>query len=112
MTHSFDWKFNYNNNKKLCRILRTSSSELQESFNQEASDSMKHPSRYARNLLEYCCFKALSLTTQMTGHLFDKTFRRLTFDMMLAWEIPAADSQPLTNVCFSEYNEIFLGVRC
>jgi len=40
----------------------------------------------------------------MTGHLFDKTFRRLTFDMMLAWEVPAADSQPLTNVCFSEYN--------
>jgi len=40
----------------------------------------------------------------MTGHLFDKTFRRLTFDMMLAWEVPAADSPPLTNVCFSEYN--------
>ncbi|XP_019443298.1 PREDICTED: uncharacterized protein LOC109347729 isoform X2 [Lupinus angustifolius] len=34
----------------------------------------------------------------MTGHLFDKTFRRLTFDMMLAWETPAAASQPLTNV--------------
>ncbi|KAK7380051.1 hypothetical protein VNO78_32402 [Psophocarpus tetragonolobus] len=83
--------------RRCSKILRTSSSDLQESFNQEASDSMKHPSRYARNLLEYCCFKALFLTTQMTGHLFDKTFRRLTYDMMLAWEAPAADSQPLTN---------------
>ncbi|TKY44718.1 hypothetical protein E2542_SST30996 [Spatholobus suberectus] len=83
--------------RRCAKILRTSSSELQESFNHEASDSMKHPSRYARNLLEYCCFKALFLTTQMTGHLFDKTFRRLTYDMMLAWEAPAADSQPLTN---------------
>ncbi|XP_068503313.1 uncharacterized protein [Phaseolus vulgaris] len=84
--------------RRCSKILRTSSSDLQESFNQEASDSIKHRSRYARNLLEYCCFKALFLTTQMTGHLFDKTFRRLTFDMMLAWEAPAADSQPLTHV--------------
>lgn len=83
--------------RRCSKILRTSSSELQESFNQEASVSVKHPSRYAKNLLEYCCFKALALTTQMTGHLLDKTFRRLTFDMMLAWEVPAADSQPLTN---------------
>ncbi|RDX82466.1 hypothetical protein CR513_36743 [Mucuna pruriens] len=83
--------------RRCSKILRTTSSELQATFNQEASDSMKHPSRYARNLLEYCCFKALFLTTQMTGHLFDKTFRRLTYDMMIAWEAPAADSQPLTN---------------
>ncbi|XP_014515776.1 uncharacterized protein LOC106773583 isoform X1 [Vigna radiata var. radiata] len=83
--------------RRCSKILRTSSIDLQESFNQEASDSIKHPSRYARNLLEYCCFKALFLTTQMAGHLFDKTFRRLTFDMMLAWEVPAADSQPLTS---------------
>ncbi|XP_061357585.1 uncharacterized protein LOC133301888 isoform X2 [Gastrolobium bilobum] len=84
--------------RRCSKILKISSSELQESFNQEASDSIKHPSRYARNLLEYCCFKALSLTTQMTGYLFDKTFRRLTYDMMLAWEVPAAASQPLINV--------------
>ncbi|XP_017440381.1 uncharacterized protein LOC108345991 isoform X2 [Vigna angularis] len=84
--------------RRCSKILKTSSIDLQESFNQEASDSIKHPSRYARHLLEYCCFKALFLTTQMTGHLFDKTFRRLTFDMMLAWEVPAADSQPLTSV--------------
>ncbi|KAE9586056.1 hypothetical protein Lal_00010261 [Lupinus albus] len=84
--------------RRCSKILKISSSELQESFNREASDSIKHPSQYARNFLEYCCFKALSLSTRMAGHLFDKTFRRLTFDMMLAWETPAAASQPLTNV--------------
>ncbi|KAE9600268.1 hypothetical protein Lal_00046175 [Lupinus albus] len=84
--------------RRCSKILKISSSELQESFNQEASDSMKHPSQYARNFLEYCSFKALSLSTQMTGYLFDKTFRRLTFNMMLAWEAPAAASQPITNV--------------
>ncbi|KAL5172382.1 hypothetical protein HKD37_16G045149 [Glycine soja] len=43
--------------RRCSKILRTSSSDLLESFNQDASDSMKHPSRYARNFLEYCCFK-------------------------------------------------------
>ncbi|XP_058722433.1 uncharacterized protein LOC131594345 isoform X2 [Vicia villosa] len=84
--------------RRCSKILKTSSSDLQESFNQEASDSIKIPSRYARNLLEYCCFKALSLRAQMSGHLLDKNFRRLTYDMMLAWEVPAAASQPLINV--------------
>lgn len=84
--------------RRCAKILKTSSSDLQEGFNLEASDSLKNPSRYARNLLEYCCFKALSLKAQISGHLLDKTFRRLTYDMMLAWEVPAATSQPLTNV--------------
>ncbi|WJX29914.1 hypothetical protein P8452_18507 [Trifolium repens] len=84
--------------RRCAKILQTCSSDLQESFNQEASDSLKLPARYARNLLEYCCFKALSLKAQMSGNLLDKTFRRLTYDMMLAWEVPSATSLPLTNV--------------
>lgn len=83
---------------KWCRILGISSSELKESFNAEASESIKHPSRYARNFLEYCCFRTLALSTQVTGHLADKKFRRLTYDMMVAWEVPAVSSQPLVNV--------------
>lgn len=84
-----------------CRFLGIPSSELQESFNAEAAESIKHPSRYARNLLEYCCFRTLALSIQVTGHLADKKFRRLTYDMMLAWEAPAAASQPVLNVSFS-----------
>ncbi|XP_059589926.1 uncharacterized protein LOC100252490 isoform X4 [Vitis vinifera] len=79
-------------------ILGISTMELRESFDAEASDSIKHPSCFARNFLEYCCFRALALSTQVTGHLADKKFRRLTFDMMLAWEAPSATCQPLLNV--------------
>ncbi|CAK7349714.1 unnamed protein product [Dovyalis caffra] len=84
--------------RRCSKILGVSAIELQESFNAEACDSLKHPSRYARNFLEYCCFRALALSTQVTGHLADKKFRRLTYDMMLAWETPAAASQPLINI--------------
>lgn len=87
-----------------CRILGISMDELRDNFDTEASDFTKHPSRFARNFLEYCCFKALSLSTQVTGHLADKKFRRLTYDMMLAWEAPAAASQPLLKVVISWYN--------
>ncbi|KAI9384382.1 hypothetical protein POPTR_012G055800v4 [Populus trichocarpa] len=84
--------------RRCSKILGVSASELQESYNAEASDSLKHHSCYARNFLEYCCFRALALSTQVTGHLADKKFRRLTYDMMLAWETPAVASQPLLNV--------------
>ncbi|XP_030493061.2 uncharacterized protein LOC115709162 isoform X1 [Cannabis sativa] len=80
--------------RRCSKILSVPTTELQESFNAEASHSVKHPSRYARNFLEYCCFKALALSTQVSGHLADKKFRRLTYDMMVAWEAPAADSKP------------------
>ncbi|KAJ4713406.1 Plant protein of unknown function (DUF639) [Melia azedarach] len=84
--------------RRCSKILGITSSELKESFNAEASESIKHPSRYARNFLEYCCFRTLALSTQVTGHLADKKFRRLTYDMMVAWEVPAVSSQPLVNV--------------
>ncbi|KAK9996473.1 hypothetical protein SO802_021159 [Lithocarpus litseifolius] len=84
--------------RRCSKILGIPSSELQESFNEEAAESIKHPSRYARNLLEFCCFRTLALSIQVTGHLADKKFRRLTYDMMLAWEAPAAASQPVLNV--------------
>lgn len=72
------------------RILSISAEELQQGFEREAPQSAKHANKYARNLLEYCCFKALAVATQTTDYLSDKHFRRLTFDMMLAWETPGA----------------------
>ncbi|KAM7482993.1 hypothetical protein LguiB_007576 [Lonicera macranthoides] len=79
--------------RRCSKILGISTSQLRENFDQEASDSIKQPSQYAQNFLEYCCFRALALSTQVTGYLEDKRFRRLTFDMMLAWEFSAATSQ-------------------
>lgn len=73
-------------------------SELQDSFKREASESVKQPSMFPRNFLEYCCFRALALSVGVTGHLSDKQFRRLTFDMMVAWEVPSAASQALLSV--------------
>ncbi|KAK9668799.1 hypothetical protein RND81_13G087500 [Saponaria officinalis] len=84
--------------RRCSRILETSTSSLKEDFDSVASDSIKGPLDYPRNLLEYCCFRALALSMQVSGYLADKKFRRLTFDMMLAWECPAASSQPLLTV--------------
>lgn len=75
------------------KILEISVSQLKENFDEEASDSLRQPSHYARNFLEYCCFRALALSVNVNGYLGDRNFRRLTFDMMVAWEFPAAGSQ-------------------
>eukprot|EP00249_Psilotum_nudum_P005558 c18997_g2_i1 orf=1-1674(-) len=80
------------------RILLLSSEELQQNFEDDVPDSAKHPSKYARNLLEYCCFKALAVATQVTDYLSNKDFKRLTFDMMLAWEAPSASQKPAVKV--------------
>ncbi|KAG0613383.1 hypothetical protein M758_6G098900 [Ceratodon purpureus] len=80
------------------RILLLHPEELQRHFEEEAPASAKHPSRYALHLLEYSCFRALSVQAQVTDHLSDKDFRRLTFDMMLAWEAPGATSRPVLKV--------------
>lgn len=84
--------------RRCSKILGISTSQLQESFDGEASDAIKHSSQYARNFLEYCCFRALALSQEVTGYLDDKKFRRLTFNMMIAWEFPSASSQPLLNM--------------
>ncbi|KAJ0229403.1 Heat-inducible transcription repressor [Hirschfeldia incana] len=78
--------------RRCSKVLGVSVNELQDSFKQEASGSVKQPSMFPRNFLEYCCFRALALSVGVTGHLTDKTFRRLTFDMMVAWELPSASS--------------------
>lgn len=72
--------------------------ELQSNFENEASETIKIPANYARNFLEYSCLRALGLATHITGHLADKSFRRLTFDMMLAWEIPSSSTQSVAKV--------------
>ncbi|KAL0864619.1 hypothetical protein Bca101_043737 [Brassica carinata] len=84
--------------RRCSKILGVSVNELQDSFEQEASGSVKQPSVFPRNFLEYSCFRALALSVGVTGHLSDKTFRCLTFDMMVAWEVPSASSQSLLSV--------------
>lgn len=83
---------------RCARILLSSIEELQQQFDHEVSESAKVPAKYARNLLEYCCFRALGVSTRLTDYLSDKEFRRLTFEMMLAWESPGAADKPIIKV--------------
>lgn len=83
---------------RCARILLLSVEELQHQFDDEISESAKAPPKYSRNLLEYCCFRALAVSTRVTDYLSDKDFRRLTFDMMLAWETPGAADKPVIKV--------------
>ncbi|KAL6877570.1 hypothetical protein ACP4OV_012785 [Aristida adscensionis] len=75
------------------RILNVPIDVLQNDFDKQASDSVKQSRNYARNFLEYCCFMALAQISKVPGYLADKSVRRLTFDMMLAWEVPSSSSQ-------------------
>lgn len=84
--------------RQCSKILKIPTGQLQENFNGVASDATKDTTRYARNFLEYSCFRALSLSTRVSGYMEDKNFRRLTFDMMLAWEIPDAASQATMDI--------------
>jgi hypothetical protein len=88
------------------RILGVSTNDLQNNFDKQASDSIKQPKSYARNFLEYCCFLALAQISQVTGYLADKSFRRLSFDMMLAWEVPYSSSQLTVKVLLCSVTEL------
>ncbi|XP_065047815.1 uncharacterized protein LOC135678673 [Musa acuminata AAA Group] len=75
-------------------ILGVSVDDIHHNFDAKASEAIRRPSRYARNLVEYCCFTTLALSTRVAGYLSDKSFHRLTFDMMLAWDSPASSLPP------------------
>ncbi|KAL3824267.1 hypothetical protein ACJIZ3_020296 [Penstemon smallii] len=76
------------------KILGISSEELQHHFDGELPDNVKQPPLYARSFLEFCSYKALDMAITRPNYLNDKEFRRLTFDMMLAWEVPGIDTKP------------------
>lgn len=87
LTHSFN-----------IRILFLSVEELQQSFSTELPGHVRQHTKYARNLLEYCSFRALLASCKTTDYLADKEFRILTYDMMLAWEAPDPESESLLTV--------------
>ncbi|CAL0320661.1 unnamed protein product [Lupinus luteus] len=75
------------------KILETSPQELQHAFDSELPMAVKELLTYARNLLEFSSFKALRKLSSSPHYLNDKHFRRLTFDIMLAWEAPSVYSE-------------------
>jgi len=78
-----------------------STSELQHCFDSELPLGVKELLTYARQLLEFCSYKALHTLSKNSDFLNDKEFRRLTFDMMLAWEAPSVHTLPVQSLLFS-----------
>ncbi|XP_028793538.1 uncharacterized protein LOC114749213 [Neltuma alba] len=90
-------------NGRCCRILQVSAEELQHGFDSELPVGVKELLTYGRNLLEYCSYKALEKTSRSQDYISDKEFRRLTYDMTLAWEAPNVECDPPqhdTTSCF------------
>jgi hypothetical protein len=48
---------------------------------------------YARNFVEFCCFKMLSCSSLFINQLSNKSFTFLTFDTMLAWQSPSTTTE-------------------
>ncbi|KAF2302342.1 hypothetical protein GH714_034157 [Hevea brasiliensis] len=78
------------------KILGVPTHELQHHFDIELPESVKQLFTYARNFLEFCSYQALNSVTRRPDYLSDKDFRRLTYDMMLAWEAPVLRSIRIT----------------
>lgn len=54
-----------------------------------------------RKFVEFCSSKALSEMSQCVGgSLTDGSFSRLTFDMMLAWEMPSSTEEEAAIVIY------------
>ncbi|KAK3154719.1 hypothetical protein QOZ80_2BG0194300 [Eleusine coracana subsp. coracana] len=79
------------------RILDIATENLQQSFENDFPDNCKEQNTYSKELLEYCCHKALHEVTTRPDYLADKNLRRLMFDMMLAWESPGSEDEFIVN---------------
>ncbi|GMY25818.1 ZEAMMB73_Zm00001d034581 [Fagus crenata] len=77
------------------KILQVPTEELQHQFDTELPGTVKELLTYARSFLEFCSYQTIHLLSTSPDFLSDKEFRRLTYDMMLAWEAPSVESETL-----------------
>lgn len=78
-----------------CRALCMMEQDPRKQFQEETPDQEKYNrEECARNLVEFCCFKALNSSPwKSTKKLGDKDFSCFTFDMMIAWEYLSAEQE-------------------
>ncbi|CAM8992877.1 unnamed protein product [Rhodiola kirilowii] len=88
------------------QILQISTEQLQHRFDIEFPDTVKESSSHARSILEFCSYLTLHKLTEARNYLSDKDFRRLTFDMMIAWEDPVAESELSKETTFCTNQEV------
>ncbi|XP_038874817.1 uncharacterized protein LOC120067324 isoform X2 [Benincasa hispida] len=77
------------------KILQMPTEEMQQLFESELPGMNKEPETYSRCLLEFFSYQTLYSMSRRPDYLSDKDFRRLAYDMMLAWECPGSESEPL-----------------
>ncbi|XVF01720.1 hypothetical protein REPUB_Repub04eG0112900 [Reevesia pubescens] len=75
------------------KILKIPTEELQHRYDIELPESVKQLFTYARNFLEFCSYQALHKVCRNPDYLSDPEFRRLTYEMMLAWEAPCVECE-------------------
>ncbi|XP_075104534.1 uncharacterized protein LOC107821698 isoform X2 [Nicotiana tabacum] len=61
---------------------------------------------YSRKLVEFCCSRALTdICSKLEETLVDGSFSRITFDMMLAWEMPSSVDEERHTECVAKEKE-------
>lgn len=88
------------------KILKVPTEELQHRFDIELPESVKQLFTYARNFLEFCSYQALYKVSRSPDYLSDPNFRRLTYEMMLAWEAPCVECERGTKETSSNNEEV------
>ncbi|MCD7473125.1 hypothetical protein HAX54_014751 [Datura stramonium] len=83
--------------------LGTSVDELVHEFEARWEPKMEG---YSRKLVEFCCSKALTdVCSKLEETLVDGSFSRITFDMMLAWEMPSSADEETHSECVAKEKE-------
>ncbi|WMV28231.1 hypothetical protein MTR67_021616 [Solanum verrucosum] len=86
-----------------CRRLGTSVDELVHEFEDGWDPKM---GCYSRKLVEFCCSKALTdVCSKLEETLVDGSFSRITFDMMLAWQMPSSADEDRHSECVAKEKE-------
>ncbi|OMO59106.1 hypothetical protein COLO4_34317 [Corchorus olitorius] len=88
------------------KILKIPTEELQHRFDIELPETVKQLFTYARNFLEFCSYQALNKATRNPDYLSDPEFRRLTYEMMLAWEAPCVECEQKVKETLSSNEEV------
>ncbi|TMW84706.1 hypothetical protein EJD97_024566 [Solanum chilense] len=61
---------------------------------------------YSTKLVEFCCSKALTdVCSKLEEALVDGSFSRITFDMMLAWQMPSSADEERHSECVAKEKE-------
>nr|GEU96912.1 RNA-directed DNA polymerase, eukaryota [Tanacetum cinerariifolium] len=101
VSYSFIWcSSRYDVLQRCAMRLDTSVSGLIEEFESGWKGGENKKGEYGRKLVEYCSSKTLyEMCKDVEQTIREGTFSQLTFDMMLAWEMPtSADEQSHTNI--------------